>query len=260
MAIRDLSKPEFDTIDAVVMRCAYATQNTLGRLCDERVYENDLALRLRAEGFTDVHTQVPVIVFHNDFEKTYRLDLVVACALYELKTAAGFVGEHDAQVLHYAMMLAIGHGKLLNFRPTRVQGRLRFNAVSAAERRQIVWDTAAWHALTDGCQALHDHARAIIEDWGAYLDARLYEESLIHFCGGENQCVQRVPVARDGHELGTHRIQTHAEGMFFLVTALTQEAEQHEAHIRRLLQLTGLQAVQWINLNHNRVQFITVKK
>jgi hypothetical protein len=64
-------QPEFDERDAIVMRCAYAAQNTLGRLCDERVYENDLALRLSAEGFKAVHTQVPVTVKHDSFEKVY---------------------------------------------------------------------------------------------------------------------------------------------------------------------------------------------
>ena len=54
--------------------------------------------------------------------------------------------------------------------------------------------------------------------------------------------------------------RTHAKGMFFLVTALTRDVEQHEARVRRLLQLTGFKAVQWINLNHNRVQFITVER
>lgn len=50
--VRDLG---FAELDAVVMRCAYATQNAFGRLFDERVYENDLACRLRAEGL-DVRT------------------------------------------------------------------------------------------------------------------------------------------------------------------------------------------------------------
>ena len=64
IVIRNLTQPEFDERDRIVMRCAYAAQNELGRLCDERVYENDLALRLRAEGMPGVHTQVPVTVSH----------------------------------------------------------------------------------------------------------------------------------------------------------------------------------------------------
>ena len=123
--------PEFDERDAIVMRCAYAAQNALGRLCDERVYENDLARRLRAEGFACVHTQVPVTVTHDGFAKEYRLDLVADDALYELKTTSAFAPDHQTQALHYAMLLDINHTKLLNFRPEKVLGRLRFNAFLA---------------------------------------------------------------------------------------------------------------------------------
>ena len=70
LQLRDLTQSAFDELDEVVMRHAYATQNKFGRLFDERIYENDLAKRLRAEGF-DVHTQVPVKVSHASFEKTY---------------------------------------------------------------------------------------------------------------------------------------------------------------------------------------------
>lgn len=98
--VRNLTREEFDERDAVVMRCAYASQNALGRLCDERVYENDLALRLQAEGFTNVSTQVPVTLTHEDFRKEYRLDLLVDDALYELKTVAALASQHDTQALH----------------------------------------------------------------------------------------------------------------------------------------------------------------
>ena len=79
------------------MHCAYDSQNALGRLCDERVYENDLARRLRAEGFREVHSQVPITLSHCGFHKEYRLDLLADDALYELKTTTAFTSEHDAQ-------------------------------------------------------------------------------------------------------------------------------------------------------------------
>jgi GxxExxY protein len=86
LRIRNLDQAEFDERDARVMRCAYAVQNALGRLCDERIYENELARRLRAHGFSSVHTQVPITVTHDGFVKEYRIDLVADDALYELKT------------------------------------------------------------------------------------------------------------------------------------------------------------------------------
>src|ERR1041384_4419640 len=104
LEIRNLTPAEFDEIDSVVMRCAYASRDSLGRFCDERVYENDLHARLRTVSILEVHTQVPVTAINGTFEKTYRLDLVVDHAIYELKAVTALTGEHDAQALHYAML------------------------------------------------------------------------------------------------------------------------------------------------------------
>ena len=259
LKIRNLTQPEFDERDAMVMRCAYAAQNALGRLCDERVYENDLARRLRADGFKSVQTQVPVTVAHDGFAKEYRIDLVADNALYELKTVNAFVPQHDAQGLHYAMLLDLNHAKLLNFRTGKVQGKLLFNALLGEKRRHVRWETRAWLALSPECERLEHRLRDLLEDWGACLEARLYEEALIHFCGGEMRCVRRIPVVLDGVELGSHAVLSHAERLFFLVTAFTTELEVQRNHIRRLLALTGQRAVQWVNLNRTTVQMETIQ-
>lgn len=67
--LEPVSDDEFAIIDKAVMRCAYAVHNKFGRLYDERIYENDLAARLRAEGF-DVYTQGPVNLSHFQVEIT----------------------------------------------------------------------------------------------------------------------------------------------------------------------------------------------
>lgn len=257
--VRDLSKGEFDERDAVVMRCAYASQNCLRRLCDEQVYENDLALRLKAEGFGEIHTQVPVVVTHEGFEKTYRLDLLADDALYELKTVAALTAEHDAQSLHYAMLLGVRHSKRLNFRAPRVQGRLRFNAIDPGQRMRAMWSTSKWCPLSDSCVHLKERIQAMVSDWGVFLDSHLYEEALIHFCGGELTCVRRVPVLREGRQLGTQKIQCHGDGLCFLVTAMTADAERFAGHLQRLLALTRQRGMQWVNLDRERVHLITIR-
>ena len=83
LELNSVTDDDFAGIDAVVMQCAYASQNHFGRLFDERVYENDVAARLRAEGL-QVYTQVPITLTHEVFEKVYFLDLVVNQMLYEL--------------------------------------------------------------------------------------------------------------------------------------------------------------------------------
>ena len=45
-----------------VMTHVFASQNELGCLCDEAVYQNDIALRLEAAGLGPVAKEVPVIV------------------------------------------------------------------------------------------------------------------------------------------------------------------------------------------------------
>src|SRR5438552_16009596 len=95
-----IRQQEFAQLDYLVMRHAFECQNQLGRLCDELIYQNDLAARLQAAGLP-VRTEVPITVTFRDFTKTYSLDLVVADAgIYELKTTHSLIGVHEAQLLN----------------------------------------------------------------------------------------------------------------------------------------------------------------
>lgn len=257
IAIRDLTSAEFDAVDSVVMPHAYACQNELGRLCDERVYENDLALRLLEAG-CEVHTQVPVHVAQENFAKTYRLDLVCNHGIYDAKAVLALIGEHDAQVLHYALLLDVRHVKLLNFRTPKVQGRLQFNALNTAKRLGFDTVTSLWQPLSDHCPSLRQRFADLLADWGAFLDYRLYEESLVHFFGGEMACVRRIDLTRDGSAIGTHRIQQHAPELCFHLSAVTKDLPAYQSHLRRLLKLTGLRGMQWMNLCHHQIQLITL--
>jgi GxxExxY protein len=244
----DLSPDDFDRIDAVVMRHAYDTHNKLGRLFDEHVYENDLARTLRAAGY-EVHTQVPVIVTLDGFEKIYYLDLIVDHMPYELKSVATLLPEHKAQALHYAMLMNIRRIKLLNFRNERVEGNLCFSPVTDAFRRQARFETESWKPQAETCTRLLQRLRAVIADWGSHLSARLYTEALVHFSGGEERCLQRIPVG----DLGTHLLQSHAPGTGFLLTSLTRGIDDYRHHLVSLISHLQITALQWFNLNHSTV-------
>ena len=257
--VRNLSKSEFDDRDKIVMRCAYDAQNALGRLCDEKVYENDVARRLREAGFRDVHTQVPVTLTHQSFRKEYRLDLIADDALYELKTVNAFVAEHDAQVLHYGMLLPVNHCKLLNFRNQRVQGRLRYNAIMTDARHCMTFDDSRWQPLSERCAGLMRHARELLSDWGAFLDFRLYEEAIIHHFGGEAHATARRRLTLDGTDLGAHRFAFHDANTCFMVSGFSDSDEQ-ASHVRRLLAISDFNAMQWLNFHHHHIQFQTLTK
>lgn len=259
LTLRSVTDEEFATIDKAVMACAYASQNQLGRLCEERVYENDVAARLRAEGIGDVHSQAPLTVSHRGFTKILRLDLVVNSVLYEFKAADALVAAHEAQAFTYAALLGLDRVKLVNFGAASVEGKLRRCPFAGLDRRQVTVCRNRWQKLTDRCDALAADAEAILRDWGGYLETPLYEEALVWLHGGEAGCVQTLPVTRDGLALGHHRVNLIAHDVAFEVTAL-ERMDAYERQLRRLLDVLPIRAWQWINIHHANMTLVTLRK
>jgi GxxExxY protein len=253
-----LDAEEFETLDYRIMGHAYSSQNELGRLCDESAYQADLRARLRADGFHAVHTEVPVTLTHRGFSKNYFLDLLADDALYELKADKALTTEYEAQLLNYIFLLGLRRGKLLNFRPSKVQGRIIATSLTHEDRRRFTPVTARWRELTPACETLRQTMCDLLQDWGAFLDIALYEEALVYFLGGAPRVEQSVRLVRGELELGTQRLLVYAPGVAFRLTAFTETQEFVEPHLFRLLALTGLNAFQWINLNHAQIEFTTL--
>ncbi len=257
-AVRPLTAEEFQELDYRIMGHAFASQNKLGRLCDENAYQRDLQARLLVDGFRSVEIEVPVVVSHRDFQKVYSLDLVADDALYELKAATTLVGEHQAQLLNYMFLLGVPRGKLINFRPPKVQGRIHATSLTPGDRHRFQFEADGWRDMSDRCSILRQMMRELLDDWGAFLDYGLYQEALTHFCGGEAHVIQRLPLSRDGVSLGTQRFHVLSTGIAFHVTAVHENYKAMESHLRRLLSLTDLHAMQWINLDHSDIQLVTI--
>ena len=256
--LKPLSDDDFAIIDKAVMRCAYAVHNKFGQLFDERIYENDLAARLRAEGF-DVHTQVPVLATHDGFQKTYYLDLVVNHLLYELKVVASLTNYHNAQALHYAMLQDVHLVKLINFGEGKVRGKLLSNAVRATARHHPTLRKSNMRFVTPHCERLLAHLKDIIHDWGTHLSSSLYNEALAYHFGGEAHCVQRMELQSGPLILGTHPVQFHADGCAHVVTSLSRDQSAYRQHLNVLLTHTKLKCIQWINLDHSQVEITTIE-
>lgn len=255
--VRDAS---FAETDRLVMKCAYAAQNHFGRLCEERVYENDIAARLRAEGLRDVFTQVGLSVSLGTFRKLHRLDLVVNQSVFEVKAVETFALVHEAQGLHYAALLGIDRIKLLNFGAPSVQGRLLRTPFAGIVRGNVSVERSRWTAVSANCERLAGHAEACLRDWGGFLEVSLYHDALVAFAGGESVCLTRLPVTRDGLSVGQHRLPLHAQDCGFVVTALGQNLSAHEKELRRLLASLPLRALQWVNIHHQQMLLVTLTK
>jgi GxxExxY protein len=241
------------------MENAYAVHNKFGRLFDERIYENDLAARLRSEGL-DVHTQVPILVTHSGFQKTYRLDLIVNHMIYELKVVASLTHEHEAQALHYAMLHDVRLVKLINFGNEKVYGKLLSNAVLSSDRYRPRLRNSGMLLITSRCERLFAHLKEIIHDWGTHLASHLYNEALIYHLGGAAHCLQRLEVQSGTLRLGTHPVQLYSDGYAFVVTSLSRDPSAYYRHLKVLLSHVNLKAIQWINLNHSLIEITTLQR
>ena len=262
IVLRPISQQEFAAIDYRVMRAAFASQNELGRLCDEVIYQNDLATRLAETGLGAVRTEVPITVTHRTFSKTYFLDLVVGdSAIYELKVAARLAPEHEAQLMNYLFLEGVQHGKLVNFRPAQVHSRFVNTTLTPDSRRQIALDSSRWEEEDEASKHLRLVFSALLDDWGGFLELPLYTEALTHFLGGEDRVIQPVPLTRAGMLLGSQRLRLLAPDIAFRVTAMAEvDAVDYEHGLRSLLAHSPLRVIQWVNLIRHRACFATLKK
>lgn len=258
--VKRLSRDVFAKLDFEVMKHAFACHHDLGLLCDEKIYQADLAARLLQAGF-DTQREARVLVRHKDFVKEYIFDLlVINGAIYELKAVSAIVPDHDTQLMNYLFIADIKHGKIINFRPASVQSRFVNNAVSHEEQRRFAADTNRWKRLTDRCDSVQDVMQALCTDWGTFLESRLYRDALTHFLGGAQTVIQPVTLKRGSILLGQQSFHLLSKNVAFQIT--TASARQHliNAQLQRLLNLTPLQAIQWINLSRHTLQFATITR
>lgn len=250
-----LTSDALRSLDYQVMRHAFDSHNELGRMCDECVYQADLAARLNAAGI-HARREVPIQLSHENFVKHYALDLVVDDSfVYELKVVASLQGEHQAQLLNYLYLTNTGHGKLINFRPGKVESRFVNAPIDDLLRRKY---RVAQDTFSHDASALRDMLMSLLDDWGLFLDLAAYTEALTHLLGGEERVLTLVPMTRAGIELGNQRIHLFSPDSAFRVTGFKEDLASQEQHLKRLLALTPLRQIHWINLCRDEIRLTTL--
>jgi GxxExxY protein len=257
--VHPVTEEEFKRLDHEVMRQAFASHNQLGRLCGEKVYQNDLTARMVAAGLKPLCKEVPVTVSHRDFRKTYYLDIIVGdTTVYELKAVSTLTGDHEKQILHYLLLLGGNRGKLVNFRTPSVQYQTVNAVLAPDEQRRYEIVANRWQDLDERNVLLRRTLTELMDEWGVFLELSLYEEALTFFLGGEHSVLRNLPLAREGIALGTQRVHLTTDSVGFKLTALTDPADHAESHLRRFLALTGLRALHSINFNRHRIELVTL--
>jgi hypothetical protein len=187
--------------------------------------------------------------------------MVVNQMLYEIKVVPNLLGEHDAQALNYAMLQNVRLVKLLNFGEAKVRGKLLRNAITEADRFQPTMQKTGWKPLGSYCEELINQLNLLIHEWGTHLDFRLYSNALVHYFGGELNCLRRIELISGRLKLGTHAIPHQDSQHGFVLTGFTCFEPSYRRHLEVLLKHSpSLQGIQWINLSHSRLEATTIER
>ncbi len=258
--VQRVSQKEFHVIDEVVTGIAFDIHNELGRFCNERIYQDELAHRCVNSGIPTLR-ELRVCVTHQDFSKQYFLDVLAdGGAIYELKAVDGLGGNHEAQAINYLLLTGLNHGKLLNMRPASVEYRYVSTRLTEATRRAYSFDITEFDATSPAACRLYNVLRALFSDWGAFLETQLYHDALIHFMGGEGQVVKPIEIRVRDRVVGRQKVCLLGSETAFHVSAISRYHPSYRKHLIRLLKHTSLQRIHWININGANIELRTLEK
>jgi len=236
------------------MGYVFEIHNEFGRFFDEKIYKWELNRRCPG-----VQLEVPIEVTFESFRKLYFLDaLVEGGAPFEFKTVESLTDRHRSQLLHYLLMADLSHGKLVNLRTEQIQHEFVNTTLRACNRVEFEIADQGWQEIGD--KPILKWFAAFLREVGAGLDISLYEESLTHLLGGDEQTLQEVKVISGGGVLGSQKLRLVAPNVAFKVTTLSDDPSLFEQHARRLIEHTSLEAIQWINVTRKEVLFQTIRK
>jgi GxxExxY protein len=238
------------------MERAFQIHNELGRFLEEDSYLEELAYVLGPRAQTESRIRVR----HNSFCKTYFIDLLVDGAIFELKSVDHILDEHRAQLLNYLLLCECRHGKLINFRPDRVEHEFLNSTLTRADRTAFDVDDSLWESSIDRASELARIAEELLRDWGTGLDLQLYLEAITHFLGGDERVIQNIDIVSDGRCIGRQRVRVLDADSMFNFTALSGSLDSFESHARRFLNHTNLNHLMWINASLHKVTLRTLSK
>lgn len=258
--IRPVGQERFHSIDKVVMGHAFDIHNTLGRFCDERIYQEELSRRCRADGL-EVHREVLLRVTHRDFTKPYYLDMLLEHGvIFELKAVEALTTNHEKQLINYLLLAGLKHGKLVNFRPCSVESRFVSTRLTRGDRASFHVVDDDWEGNDEPSRRLHEVLRALLDDWRAFLDANLYREALLHFLDGPGLGARPVDIEVAGRVVGRQNMCVLGSEAAWHLSAVRRHLGSYEIHIVRLLCHTAIERVHWINLDQRTVRLKTLRK
>lgn len=256
--VRVLEQEQFHAIDRRVMGHAFEIHNALGRFLDEPLYQEALARKCILAGL-GTRREVHLRVSHEGFVKPYYLDLLIEHgAVYELKAVEALTGNHEKQLISYLLLAGLKHGKLINFRPGSVEARYVSTSLTWEDRTAFELVDEGWDGDDPASWEFRERLQALLSDWGAFLEIRLYREALLHLIPSAR--VTPVQIAADGHALGAQNMCLLTPDTAWHISAIRRHLKTYHKHIQRLLTHTPLKRIHWVNLDHKTITLKTLSK
>ena len=254
-----MEQEQFHAVDKVVMRHVFDLHNTIGRFANERIYQEELARRCRANGLA-VEREVLLRVSHKDFSKSYFLDMLIERGgLYELKAVEALNGAHDKQVINYLLLSELRHGKLVNMRPSSVESRFVSTSLSRKDRAEFRLMNEGFEEASGTDRSFRETLSALLTEWGAFLDVALYRGALLHFFDHPNGGIQPVEIVVSGQVVGVQKMCALDDGTAWHLSAILNHYPSYETHLFRLFRHTRLRRLHWVNFNQREVTLRTLK-
>jgi GxxExxY protein len=250
-----ISQPEFHEIDERMVGHAIAIHNQFGRLLDESAYKSELAARCAQDSLPALR-EVLIRVTHGPFLKDYFIDMLLCgSTIIEAKTARETLAAHKGQGINYLLLAGAHHGSLVNFRPPRMKRHFLSTRLTHEKRQQFNTIEAEW-PVDENHERLRECTVQFASDVGLGLDLPLYREAI---CQLTESPRRQVPLSHGASKLGHHEIPLLREDIGIAVTALP-ELDDFRSHLSRLLQITPLSGMSWINLQLGEIRFEHLKR
>ncbi len=241
------------------MRHVFDIHNEIGRFCDERIYQTELAERCQNDRM-EVQREVQIRISHGNFVKPLYLDLMVqGGVIYELKAIDALSGHHEKQLITYLHLTNLFHGKLLNFRPPSVMSRFISTTLTHAERLSFEMIADEWCKVDNASCQLYDSLHSLLADWGAFYDVSLYREALLQLLAAPGAGIMPVQVVLAGRIVGSQNMCLLNQNTAWHLSAIRSQIRAYEGHLRRLMNHTNLHYMQWINMDHKTITLKNIK-
>jgi GxxExxY protein len=254
-----MTKDEYHKIDYRIMELAFAIHNKYGRFQDESVYRDELAFQIRKIGHS-AETEVPLNIEYDSFKKRYFIDILVnESIVYELKVLDTINDSCRSQALNYQFISNNPFGKIINFGGESVQHEFSTTTLTLDHRKSFKTTDSDFSAISDYSDQFKQCILQLLNSWGTHLQLELYREAITHLCGGEENVVKRINIRSGNRVIGSKKVHLISHTEAFKITGL-KNPDTTQMHMSRFLKHADLDAIQWINIHKNNIQFRTLKK